>query len=365
MPSVQQPTYIVTGGAGFVGSNLVAALLSHEPRPHVVVVDNFRSGSFANIVEACARKGAGAFDGEVIAESSAGLDWDERVGEYEPAAVFHLGAITDTTLVDEAEMLRENVQGFAAMLRACQPPARAMCQDPVPLVYASSAAVYGTPPQTAAREPFPVQAAGQPNNIYGFSKWLMEVEHRRFAEAYRAEAASPEAMDDAPAEAHVAGLRYFNVYGPGEARKGKMASMVYQLARQMIEGRRPRLFTDGSQARDQIHVDDVVDCTLAAAGLGLTGERRGAPRPGVYNLGSGVATSFKQIVEAVRSALGLSEKERATEFFEMPAAVRAFYQDYTCADMTQTRAGLGWEPRRKPMEAIASYAGFLMDGAKG
>jgi len=253
--------------------------------------------------------------------------------------VFHLAAITDTTVMDEAEMIRENAGGFRRLLESA-----AVISDPdqpCRVVYASSAATYGNPPQTRDRVPFPEAAAGKPNNVYGFSKVVMESIHRDFA-----------AVGQTPP---VVGLRYFNVYGPGESRKGKMASMVYQLAMQILEGKRPRLFEDGSQARDQVHVDDVVDCTMAAAGLGAKRD----PMPGVYNLGSGVATSFNQIVEALRSALGLSERERPTEFFQMPASIRAFYQDYTCADMSRARQALGWSPKRRPAEAIADYGRWL------
>src|SRR5882757_7313276 len=106
------PTYIITGGAGFVGSNLVAALLARTPRPHIAVVDSFRSGSFANIVEACDRRAVGHFDGEVIAGSTADLAFRPLIDRLSPDAVFHLGAITDTTVTDEPLMLRENVGGF-------------------------------------------------------------------------------------------------------------------------------------------------------------------------------------------------------------------------------------------------------------
>ncbi len=334
----KRPTFIVTGGSGFVGSNLVASLLARTPRPYVLVMDSLRSGSFANIVEACARRGLGPFDGGMLALSTAEADFAEVLEEYPADAVFHIGAITDTTVSNESSMIRENVEGFAGMLEACD-------EAKTPLVYASSAATYGTPPQTAERKPFPLSAAGQPNNVYGFSKWLMECEHRRYSERIK------KRRDREPM---VVGLRYFNVFGPGEARKGKMASMVWQLARQMLAGKRPRLFADGSQARDQVYVDDVVECTLAAAGLG-----KRKPRPGVYNLGSGVATSFNQMADAVRGALGLSAQERPTEFFEMPAEVRAFYQDYTCADMTETSKGLGWKPRHEPLAAMGGYAKFL------
>jgi ADP-L-glycero-D-manno-heptose 6-epimerase len=328
------PTYIVTGGAGFVGSNLVAALLARTPRPYVVVIDNFRSGSYANIVEACKRAGVGAFTGEVRAESIPDVAWGPLIGACRPAAVFHLAAITDTTVSDEALMIRENVHGFEDLLEAAH-------RRTTPVAYASSAATYGTPPQARERVPFPVPAAGRPNNVYGFSKWLMEERHRRF------QSANP--------GARVVGLRYFNVFGPGESRKGTMASMVHQLAMQALAGKRPRIFEDGSQARDQVPVEDVVACTMAAAGLG----ERKDPAPGVYNLGSGQTTSYNQIVDAVREGLGLSARELPTDYFPMPEAIRAFYQDYTCADMTQTARGLGWSPRCDPHEAMVAYARLL------
>lgn len=326
---------IVTGGAGFVGANLVAGLLKRKPSRRVIVVDNFRSGSFANIVEACQREGVGAFTGEVLALSAGELDWESIVEQSEPGAIYHLAAITDTTLADEAEMIRVNAEEFRELLHVC-------AEHRVPLVYASSAATYGTPPQAPQRVPFPESAAGVPNNVYGFSKWLMENLHRDIlAEYQKHEARIP----------NIVGLRYFNVFGPGEARKGKMASMVYQLAMQMLAGKRPRLFADGSQARDQVYVADVVDCTINAARDGVT--------PGVYNLGSGQTTSFTDIAAAVRAGLGLSDDDLPTEYFQMPPDIRAFYQDYTCADMSATKSAIGWEPKHDPRAAMRRYAELL------
>lgn len=330
--------FIVTGGAGFVGSNLAAALTKRYPGAGLCVVDDFRSGAFANLVSACERAGVGAFRGEVIAKPVADIAWEELVKAAKPTAVFHLAAITDTTVMDEAVMIRENTGGFREMMRACAAAG-------VPLVYASSAATYGTPAQTAARKAFPLAAAGKPNNVYGFSKWLMECEHACIA----GELKNP----------HIVGLRYFNVFGPGEARKGKMASMALQLATQMLNGKRPRLFKGGEQARDQVYVDDVVDCTIAAAGL----EKGAACRPGVYNLGSGVATTFNQVVASLREELGISERDLPTEYFDMPASIRAFYQDFTLADMSETNAGLGWRPKWKPPDAIRAYARWLKEQA--
>lgn len=326
---------IVTGGAGFVGANLVAGLLKRKPNRKIIVVDNFRSGSFANIVEACAREGVGAFTGEVLALDAGDLEWEPLVEQAEPGAIYHLAAITDTTVNDEAEMIRVNTEEFRELLHVA-------VEHRIPLVYASSAATYGTPPQARNHTPFPEDAAGQPNNVYGFSKWLMENMHRDLiAEYQKHEARTP----------NIVGLRYFNVFGPGESRKGKMASMVYQLAQQILAGKPPRLFADGTQARDQIYIADVVDCTINASRDGV--------KPGVYNLGSGQTTSFADIADAVRAGLGLQPHELPTEYFDMPDDIRAFYQDYTCADMTATKSAIGWQPRHDPRTAIRDYAAFL------
>ena len=331
--------YVVTGGAGFVGANLVAALQQRDPHGHIVVVDNFLTGDWRNPGLACDRWGVGAFTGRLIAEPIEELDWAAEFEEIEPTHVFHLAAITDTTDTDQRRMVAINSESFQWLLNTC-------VDRKIPLVYASSAATYGTPPQTHERAPFPLEAAGHPSNVYGFSKWLMETLHRRAARV---------AADAGDPEPWVVGLRFFNVFGPGEQTKGKMASMVHQLTRQLLAGKPPRLFTDGEQARDQVHVDDVVECCLAAAGL----SDRHDPTPGIYNVGSGRATSFNQMVDAIREALGVRPGELATEYFQMPESVRQFYQDYTCADLSATDWGLGWLPRRVPVAAIREYATFL------
>ena len=334
----EQRRYIVTGGAGFVGANLVAELAARDPDADILVIDDFRTGSHANLIEACARREM-LFEHTVLPAGVEDIAWAGMVDEVEPTAVFHLGAITDTTVDDERAMLEINSESFGPMLAAC-------VEADVPLVYASSAATYGTPGEVAERRAFAESSAGMPNNVYGFSKWLMECEHVRVASA---------CARGGRGEPWVVGLRYFNVFGPGEARKGSMASMAYQLAKRMLAGDRPRLFTGGEQARDQVSVHDVVGCTLAAAGLGATDR----PRPGVYNLGSGRATTFNEVAEAVRDGLGLDAEAFAIEYFEMPAKVRAFYQDFTLADMTAAADGLGWTPKHDPIEAIRAYASEL------
>lgn len=329
------PTIIVTGGAGFIGSNLVARLAADHLGADLIVIDDLRSSSYANLVEAYGRAGLGAFDGSLHSWSTNEVDWDDLIEAMSPDAVFHLAAITDTTVMDEREMLEANVEGFRDLMIAT-------ASREIPLVYASSAATYGTLEETETRQPFPLAAAGRPNNVYGFSKWQMECEHRRFDREWERQSGQL---------AHIVGLRYFNVFGPGEARKGKMASIAYQVAQQMLSGNRPRLFADGSQARDQVHVDDVVSCTIAGSMHGVT--------PGVYNLGSGRATPFSDVAAAVSEGLGLSEAESPIDYFEMPEHIRAFYQDFTQAEMSATDSGLNWSPTVDPIEGLRSYGRWL------
>lgn len=332
-------TYVVTGGAGFIGSNLVGELCARDADARIIVVDDFTTGTFANILDAMGRRRAGLFRGEVVASSCDEVDWESLLEEMAPSAVFHLAAITDTTVMDERRMIETNAEAFRPLLWAC-------AQSGTPLVYASSAATYGTPDLVSQRRPFALDAAGRPSNVYGFSKWLMECDHRSTALELRQE------TGQAP---WVVGLRYFNVFGPGESRKGRMASMAFQLAGQIRDGKRPRLFADGSQARDQVHVDDVVACTMAGAGLG----EKKRPTPGVYNVGSGKATPFAQVAASVRSGFGLDDKELPVEYFPMPPEIRAYYQDFTCADMSETAVGLGFTPEIDPADGIESYARFL------
>ncbi|MEO1007381.1 MAG: NAD-dependent epimerase/dehydratase family protein [Planctomycetota bacterium] len=325
--------YVVTGGAGFVGANLCAEIARRAPGARVACLDDFRAGSFANLIEAYERRNVGAVSCDVHAAG-----WNEaafRLDASERATVLHMAAITDTTIDDQAEMLDANSgDGWDELLAIC-------VESGSRLVYASSAATYGTPGEAASSRPFPLDAAGTPDNIYGFSKWVMENQHRRVQREHP--------------DAHIVGLRFFNVFGPGESAKGKMASMAYKLAQQMLRGERPAIFADGGQARDQVYVDDVVDCVLHAAGLG----ENPTPKPGIYNLGSGRATTFNQVVDAVREGLGIASGELPTEYIEMPADIARFYQSFTLADMSETKAGLGWEPGHDPIEALQGYAAYL------
>ncbi len=317
---------LITGGAGFVGSNLARTLQTDRPDARLLIVDDMRVGTFANL--SIEGPNGWSYRGDLIARPLHELDLTQLLDAFEPDVVYHEASITDTTVDDEAQMIAENVEPFETLLDDC-------VSRGIRLVWASSAATYGTTAngKTAARQPFCLDDAGRPANVYGFSKWVMENLHRAKLHQHP--------------DAHVVGLRYFNVFGPGEQNKGKMASMIYQLALQMMQGKRPRIFTPGDQARDQIYVKDVVGCTIAGAAPGS--------KSGIYNCGTGEATSFNQIVAALNEALRTSLEP---DYISNPYT---FYQDYTCADLSQTKAGLNWKPAYTTHDAIVEYAKLLRD----
>lgn len=311
---------IVTGAAGFIGSQLIRAL---NARGHddIIAVDDLTDGDKFRNLATC--------------HISDYMDRDEFRAELrrwnlrnDVSAVFHQGACADTTESDGRFMMDANYTCSKEILHWC-------LERRVALVYASSASVYGLN-RRCVEEP----ACEAPLNVYAYSKLQFDNYARRVL---------PEARST------VVGLRYFNVYGPGERLKGKMASMAWQLGTRLLSGEKPRLFVDGSQARDQVHVDDVVECTLTAAGLG----QRPDPAPGVYNAGSGVPTSFNEMLSILRRALEVPESVLPTEYFEMPDSVREFYQHWTCADMSATARGLGFVPKIPPADGLRRYAEFM------
>jgi ADP-L-glycero-D-manno-heptose 6-epimerase len=304
---------IVTGGAGFIGSNLTLALQEKFPDARLTVIDDFRSGDFKNLA---------GYRGDLVAQNLATLDWQERFGDEQFDAIFHLASITDTTNHDQFEQVHDNVESFRRLLNFARPTRTR-------IIYASSASTYG-----AVTEASVESNGAAPANAYSFSKVIMDNIARRAA------AESPDWI--------IIGLRYFNVYGPREAHKGVPASMVYHLAQQMKAGQRPRIFKHGEQKRDFVYVKDGVEGSIRALA---------AHTSGIYNLGTGQARSFNELVDVLNKCLGTSFQP---DYIDNP---HAHYQNFTQADLTNARSALGYEPRFALEDGVRDYIHWLYQAA--
>ena len=292
---------LVTGGAGFVGSNLCWALRAKGW--DVVALDDMSNASWENLR---------GFGGDVVtADVGDVADWAPRAGKVD--AVFHQAAISDTTVMDQRLMMRVNVEAFRDLLEWARKT------KVKKVVYASSAGTYGDSPVPQRED-----SAPRPMNVYGHSKAVMET--------VAAKAKGVKAV----------GLRYFNVFGPREAHKNKAASMIWQLSLQMKAGRRPRIFEFGQQYRDFIYVKDVVDANLKAFEKAA---------PGVYNVCTGRKTDFNGIVAALNATLGTSLQP---EYFKNPYS---FYQNETLGDPAKAQKAFGFRAAWTTERAIQDYLG--------
>ena len=327
--------HVVTGAAGFIGSRLVAAL-NHAGVTEILAVDNLHNGAksrnlapleiddYLDKREFLAQLESGRLDGAI-------------------EAVLHQGACSDTMETDGRYVMENNYAYSKALFDWCQ-------DEQVPLIYASSAAVYG-----AGREFGEARENEDPLNVYAYSKYLFDQYVRRrtagFSSTERA--------------AQVAGLRYFNVYGPNEAHKGRMASVALHAFNQFRAEGRVKLFVgsdgyeDGAQQRDFVHVDDAVSVNLWLL------ENRGVS--GIFNCGTGRAQTFNDVAAAVINTVGgfdfsiqeLVEKG-FVEYIPFPPALVGKYQSYTQADLTRLREA-GYEGLfRSVEEGVADYVRELL-----
>jgi len=290
---------IVTGGAGFVGSNLVLAL-NQRGHSDILVVDDLKDGTkFKNLVDAeiADYKDKDAFLQQLLATN-------HSFGPVE--AVFHNGACSDTTEWDGRYMMSVNYEYSKALLDFCQ-------ARNIPFIYASSAAVYG------GGKVFKEERGHEsPLNVYGYSKFLFDQYVRRRIKT--------------GLKSQVVGFRYFNVYGPREQHKGKMASTAFHFNNQILESGKCRLFEgsdgygNGEQRRDFIHVDDV-----CAVNLWFWEHPKCS---GIFNLGTGHAQPFNDVAKAVIAHHGKGK----IEYIPFPDVLKGRYQSFTEADMSALRA---------------------------
>lgn len=310
---------IVTGGAGFVGSNIVAALNERDD-DDIVVVDDLSDGhKFANLadLQIADYLDKGAFI-EAVRRGR------EPVGRLR--AILHQGACTDTTEWDGRYMMEQNFEYSKQLLHYA-------VERHVPFIYASSAAVYGQGPGFSEQP-----GHEQPLNVYGYSKLLFDQYVRRhFHEA----------------DSQVVGLRYFNVYGPREAHKGSMASVAWHFHNQVQKEQQARLFVgsdgyaDGEQRRDFVYVGDVAQVNLHF--LDHPGQS------GIYNVGTGASQSFNEVARAVIDWHGRGE----IRYVPFPAHLEGHYQSFTEADIGRLRQSGYRQPFRDVASGVAAYLDWL------
>lgn len=315
---LSEKTILITGGAGFIGSNLAFYFQQNHPDADVVVLDSFRSGetlSNGNLKSFGHFKNLIGFTGEVI---SGDINDKELLASlranYRFDYIFHEAAISDTTALEQDLMIKTNVNAFKDLLDMA-------VEHGANMIYASSGATYGDAPspQTVGRE--------APQNVYGFSKLMMDHLAREYMRK---------------TDIGIVGLRYFNVYGPREFFKNKTASMVVQFGHQILGGKNPKLFEGSDRiVRDFIYIEDIIQANVKAM----------EPKEnGVYNVGTGKARSFQSIVDILQRELG---SDLTCEYIPNPFVGR--YQFHTEADIAPTVAGLGYEPRFELEDGIRAY----------
>ena len=314
---------IVTGGAGFIGSNIVKEL-NRCGRTDILIVDDLKDGqNYKNL------RGLQFIDYQHKDDFLQSIENDDFDGT-DIDAVFHEGACSDTMEYDVNFMMRVNYEYSKSVLHFCM-------QHRVPFLYASSASTYGSG-KHGFREGDECEDALNP---YAFSKLAFD----RYVRQVLPEAHS-----------QIVGLKYFNVYGPQEHHKGKMASIFYQLYNQLKETNKVRLFKgidgykDGEQRRDFVYVKDVV-------GVNLWFWENQAPS-GIYNCGTGTSHSYNEVGQAVIDAMGTG----SIEYREFPEVLKGKYQNFTEADPANLLAA-GYDEGFHDMKAaVKEYVDFLDNG---
>lgn len=290
---------IVTGAAGFIGSCLIAELNARGFNDIIAVDDFSRLDKLPNLNEK-------QINQEIHRDDF--IEWF-TLNQRFVQAVFHLGARTDTTEKDITLFNKLNLNYSKHVWETCT-------EFGIPLIYASSAATYGLGEHGYVDNHDGISKL-KPLNPYGESKqdfdvWVLQ-QHKQ--------------------PSFWAGLKFFNVYGPNEYHKGRMASVIMHSFNQMKSGASVKLFrshregiSDGGQSRDFIYVKDLIDVCIF-----LMENRK---HSGIYNLGSGIARSFYDLAKATFQAAGISEN---IEFIDTPIDIRDTYQYYTCAEMSKLR----------------------------
>lgn len=328
---------VVTGAAGFIGSNLVKSL-NAQGEDHILVVDDLTQGDkFLNLVDL------------KIADYMDHHDFRQRLSSNQLPdikAVFHQGACSDTTERDGCYMMDNNYRFSLELLNYCQ-------QHSIPFIYASSASVYGMGPNYSEN-----QLNEKPLNVYGYSKYLFDqVVRQRLPQAH----------------SQIVGLRYFNVYGPREQHKGRMASVAFHHFQQYQNQAEVKLFAgsdgyrDGDQRRDFIWVGDVVNVNLFFLA--------NPAKSGIFNCGTGHAQAFNEVALAVINQYRQHNSETAftleqavvsgaLKYIPFPEDLIGRYQSYTQADLSQLQAAGYTKPFLRVEQGIQAYFQTLFSNTR-
>ncbi len=314
---------IVTGGAGFIGSNIVKAL-NLRGYTDILVVDNLTNGvKFKNLVDCHIADYQDKQDFLHSLQTGQGLPLSVE-------AVFHLGACSSTTEWDGHYIMQNNYEYSKLLLHYCQARRAAY-------LYASSASVYGE--GSVFKEDLSFEA---PLNMYGYSKFQFDQYVRRY-------------FVENPAHAQVAGFRYFNVYGPREQHKGTMSSVAFHFNQQIQDEGHVCLFEgcdgygNGEQRRDFVYVGDVVDVNLWFLDH--------PKQSGIFNVGTGRSQSFNDVAKAVVAWHGKGE----IEYIPFPEHLKGRYQSFTQADISALRA-VGYEA---PFNTVEQGVKLYLDWMNG
>lgn len=318
MKAKDAPLYIITGGVGFIGSCLVRQLNDAGINNCILVDDLGKSAKWKNLLGKATKD---------VLDKSQLFEW--LIGkESAIAGIVHLGACTKTVELDASYLLENNYRYTVKL-------AEYALKNDIRFIYASSAATYGDGKHGFCDNHADIEIL-RPLNMYGMSKQLFDLW------------AKNEGVLD-----RMVGLKFFNVFGPNETHKGRMASaIVHVLPTILNEGvvrlfksNEPHLYPDGGQQRDFVYVKDVV--RMIAAFLLSTNEC------GLYNIGSGQAGTWNELAEAIFSAVGKPVK---IDYIDMPTDLIGKYQNYTCADMRKTKSVIGSAANCMPLkEAVADY----------
>jgi len=314
---------LITGGAGFIGSNLAFYFQENFPDSKIIVFDCFRSGavfSNGNLQSFGHYKNLIGFTGDIICGNITNTADLEILNKTKFDYIFHQAAISDTRVYDQEIVMRTNVNSFYWFLEKTK-------NDNATLIYASSAATYGSQPSP--------QRIGfeSPENPYGYSKYAMD----QIAADYSSQ--NPESK--------IVGLKFFNVYEPGEYFKNKTSSMIIQLGHQILNGHAPRLFEGSDKIfRDFIFIDDVIQANIKACE---------SVTNGVFNVGTGKPRSFQEIADILQKELGF---DYGTEYFPNPYSG---YQTHTQADISLSEENFNFKPNFSLERGIREYIPYIKE----